>query len=456
MRKHLAPLESALIQQLILERKAYFRRASADREGSFSVFRHIIGRCLELMEGSAKGPVPPERTPDSANPQEKESTRDRLASLCPPGTVVTAVPWQNLPLSPLDCTYFGSTLYLIKPPRHLKFEEILRIRDWYRSKLVPEAAIMIRDDELYLYSPYSDLLDHWLSPRSGDDLMYFLSENPDGIPNQLEAVTERCLAYRRQLGEMVQSEQLDRIDRRQYLKLLFSTVRVLALCRNFSTDETITIRSPGDVISFLISECGLADGFVKRLRAEYERVVEKGGDFDEAFMKKSRCLMEALAALDWEQAELERLASLNSVPDLESLSISVIVITRSRSTQLKRCLDSMARLERHPDELIVVDNGSTDDTVEVVHNLNVSFPVRYVYESEEGIGISRNRGVQASTSDICAFTDDDAVVDPSWLSAVEKALLRDPKIGIVGGRIENLSCDRTDAVYRYFEMTAEM
>jgi len=460
MKAHVAPPDGSLIRQLLSERRSYFKKAVADREDIFSVFRHIMERCLGLIENNRPKPVaPPESIPESIERRGSKSTADAIASLCPAGTKVTPLPWQNIPLSPLDCSYFGAPLYLVKPPRPLRLEEILRIRDWYRSELVAEAAIMIRDNDRYLYSPYSDLLDHWFSPRLGDDLMFSFAETlhaSTGSSKQLEEVMGRFRAYHYQIGGMVESDDIYRIDRIQYLKLLFSTVRAMALCRSLERGETRVFHSPADVISFLQNESPIDDGFLRHLREEYDAVVERGEDFDEALLKKSKLLIEKLSRLDWEKHGLESLASINQVSDLESLSISVIVITRSRCRQLKRCLDSLARLVRQPDELIVVDNGSTDDTREMVLAYEAPFPVRYVCESREGIAFARNSGVRQSVGDICAFTDDDAVVEPDWLAAVESAFLRDPTIGIVGGRIENLPCDRKDAVYRYFEMTTEM
>jgi hypothetical protein len=318
---------------------------------------------------------------------------------------------------------------------------------------------MIRDNDRYLYSPYSDLLDHWLSPRLGDDLIFHLSENHNdsfSSSKQLEDVMNRFRAYHFQIGSMIENDDIYRIDRKQYLKLLLSTVRAMALCRSLKKGEMPELHSPQKVISYLESESPLTDSFLSRLSEEFTAVLGRGEDFNESFLKKSKLLIEKLSQIDWESRSLDGLQSINGVPDLESLSISVIIITRSRSRQLKRCLESLAHLARKPEELIVVDNGSTDDTRELVHSYKPSFPVKYVYESQIGIGTARNRGVKESTGDICAFTDDDAVVDPHWLTAIESAFLRDPTIGIVGGLINNLPCTRIDVVYRYFEMTEEM
>jgi len=66
-------------------------------------------------------------------------------------------------------------------------------------------------------------------------------------------------------------------------------------------------------------------------------------------------------------------------------------------------------------EWIVIDNGSTDDTREVVKAFDtVSLPLRYIYEPRGGQSVGRNRGVAESTGDVILFTDDDVRTPPEW------------------------------------------
>jgi glycosyltransferase involved in cell wall biosynthesis len=126
--------------------------------------------------------------------------------------------------------------------------------------------------------------------------------------------------------------------------------------------------------------------------------------------------------------------------------LSVIICTRNRATPLRRCLD----VTRQQDyaarkwELVVVNNGSSDDTGEVARNFAAEAPfrVRVVDEPRSGLSIARNAGVGAATAPIIAFTDDDCYLARDYVTHMRAAFDND-SIGYVGGRI--LLHDPTDA-----------
>jgi GT2 family glycosyltransferase len=113
-------------------------------------------------------------------------------------------------------------------------------------------------------------------------------------------------------------------------------------------------------------------------------------------------------------------------------SISVVVCTRDRAESLQRCLHSLASLSPTADEIIVVDNvPGTDHAREVVRR----YPrVRYVHEPRGGLDIARNTGVRQSTTEIVAFTDDDAEVHPAWITHM-RAAFAEPNVMAVTGLV---------------------
>jgi glycosyltransferase involved in cell wall biosynthesis len=117
------------------------------------------------------------------------------------------------------------------------------------------------------------------------------------------------------------------------------------------------------------------------------------------------------------------------------LSISVVVITRNRAKWLSEALDSLARQSRRPDEVIVVDNASEDNTRDVVQTFGDGLDLTYVYEPVLGIPRARNAGVENAKGDIIAFIDDDCVADGDWLKYIEIPFIKDPNVGVVGGEV---------------------
>ncbi|QIK36950.1 glycosyltransferase family 2 protein [Caldichromatium japonicum] len=115
--------------------------------------------------------------------------------------------------------------------------------------------------------------------------------------------------------------------------------------------------------------------------------------------------------------------------------ISVIVPTRNRAHLLSRALQSIAAqtLAREHFEVIVVDNGSTDETARVVadHALRLS-NLRSVRELRPGLHAGRHRGLREARGDLLVFVDDDIEAVPGWLAAIVEAFA-DPEVVMVGG-----------------------
>ena len=118
-----------------------------------------------------------------------------------------------------------------------------------------------------------------------------------------------------------------------------------------------------------------------------------------------------------------------------SLSISVIIVTLDRAESLKETLASLVKQSKQPDEVIVVDNGSQDETKEVILSFSDRLNVRYIYEMQKGIPYARNTGIRNAANDIIAFIDDDCVADKNWLKYIEIPFIKDPHIGVVGGEV---------------------
>ncbi|TJZ58928.1 glycosyltransferase family 2 protein [Streptomyces piniterrae] len=102
-------------------------------------------------------------------------------------------------------------------------------------------------------------------------------------------------------------------------------------------------------------------------------------------------------------------------------AVSVIVATHNRPEPLRRCLNSLLRSGHPSFEIIVVDSAPSDDAAEKLVRERYTARVRYVRESLAGLARAHNRGLAVAHGRICAFTDDDALVDPGWIAALDRA-----------------------------------
>lgn len=109
--------------------------------------------------------------------------------------------------------------------------------------------------------------------------------------------------------------------------------------------------------------------------------------------------------------------------------MSVVIPARNDAEMLARCLESLAAQHRRPDEIVVVDNGSDDDTAAVARAAGA----RVVFEPIPGIPRASSAGYDAATGDIIARIDADSVCPPDWLASIERAFDADPGLSVLTG-----------------------
>jgi GT2 family glycosyltransferase len=109
--------------------------------------------------------------------------------------------------------------------------------------------------------------------------------------------------------------------------------------------------------------------------------------------------------------------------------LSIIVLVLNSERHLERLLQSVTNLDYPDYELIFVDGGSTDLTLQILQ----SYPVRVVHAPGSNIAEARNHGVKKSTGALVAFTDHDCIVDHNWAKHLVHHVLSDPFVGGAGG-----------------------
>ena len=121
----------------------------------------------------------------------------------------------------------------------------------------------------------------------------------------------------------------------------------------------------------------------------------------------------------------------------QSPELTVVICTLNRRDSLLDSVASVAEdVEGLAAEIVVVDNGSTDDTFEVVSNLAGADPrIVAVRESRLGLSQARNTGAGIARGSVVAFIDDDAVVLRGWAAALLRGFENSPAVAVGGKSI---------------------
>ena len=174
------------------------------------------------------------------------------------------------------------------------------------------------------------------------------------------------------------------------------------------------------------NEAGCAGAFVFAWTDEWHRGGYEILDWDFGLTTRAREPKPALAAVR------EAFATSPIDGTAEPPPITVAVCTYNGSQTLRECLEGVAQL-RYPDhEVIVVSDGSTDDSAEIAR----SFPgVRVIETPQRGLSAARNTAMAAASGEIVAYIDDDAIPDPDWLAHLAPAFASEDCVAAGGPNV---------------------
>ena len=108
--------------------------------------------------------------------------------------------------------------------------------------------------------------------------------------------------------------------------------------------------------------------------------------------------------------------------------ISVVVCAYNAEPTIQECLDATLRLDYPDYEVVVVDDGSTDATEELLR----TFPVRVISTENRGLSSARNTGLAAADGEVVAYLDSDAHPDPHWLRYLAHAFTTTDHVAVGG------------------------
>ena len=111
--------------------------------------------------------------------------------------------------------------------------------------------------------------------------------------------------------------------------------------------------------------------------------------------------------------------------------VSVVVCSCNGARTIRDCLDGLLAIDYPHYEVIVVDDGSTDDTAAIA----AEYPFRLIRTPNRGLSSARNTGLEAATGELIAYIDDDARPDPHWLGYLAETFRTSDHAGVGGPNI---------------------
>ena len=155
---------------------------------------------------------------------------------------------------------------------------------------------------------------------------------------------------------------------------------------------------------------GRQDPAFERLRSDFTAHAEKGAE-------EADTLKQRIDRLE-RQADIAAMAAwLPQAEVAEELLVSVVMPTRNRCSLLRQAIASVQAQSYPHWELLVVDDGSTDDTAECLEQFDDP-RIRILSSPGSGVCAARNLGLDAARGDLIAYLDDDNLFDPQWLKAI--------------------------------------
>lgn len=130
-------------------------------------------------------------------------------------------------------------------------------------------------------------------------------------------------------------------------------------------------------------------------------------------------------------------------PDVAGISVSAIVPTYNRPAYLRESLSSVLGQTLSPAQVVVVDDGSKDNTREVVAEFGSR--VEYIWKPNGGKSTALNLGLRRATSDLIWIFDDDDIAEPDFLQRMARALQENPECGFAYGDYDCFTADEKGA-----------
>jgi GT2 family glycosyltransferase len=125
------------------------------------------------------------------------------------------------------------------------------------------------------------------------------------------------------------------------------------------------------------------------------------------------------------------------------LKLAFVILTKNSGRTLEKCLDAVAKLkDEFEPEVIVVDAGSTDNTLNIVEKYREELNIKVLYDGGRGLGYARDIGWRASSADYIVMLDSDVIVNRNFLRKAVELLQQDERLGAISAKLKPTSLDK--------------
>jgi len=118
--------------------------------------------------------------------------------------------------------------------------------------------------------------------------------------------------------------------------------------------------------------------------------------------------------------------------------LAVVVLTKNSERTIESCLNSLLESSLLPSEVIIVDGGSSDNTLKIVERFKEKVRIKVLFDEGKGLGYARDIGWRATSNDIkyVAMVDSDVVVDKTFFYDAIQIMEKDEKLGALGAKLK--------------------
>jgi glycosyltransferase involved in cell wall biosynthesis len=124
---------------------------------------------------------------------------------------------------------------------------------------------------------------------------------------------------------------------------------------------------------------------------------------------------------------------------MDTCKVSVICTVKNEESCVGELLETLFSQSRKPDEIVIVDGGSQDKTVEIIGKwIEIDHRIRLIIEPGSNISQGRNIAVGIATYDLIVCTDAGCIPDQSWLESIIRPFIENPDVEVVGGTYKSV------------------